>query len=61
MIFTEEADKILAANRKPHRIFIFNVDSEIRLICFPSYRRREKLMFNTMQSTRTSNSAGEQR
>lgn len=46
MTFTEEADKILAANRKPHRIFIFNIDSEIRSICFPNYRRKEKLIFD---------------
>ena len=46
MTLIEEVDKILAANRKPHRIFIFNIDSEIRSICFPSYRRNEKLMFD---------------
>ena len=45
-IVTEESDKILAANRKIHRIVVFNIDSEIRAICFPNYRRKEKLMFD---------------
>jgi len=46
MTYTEEADKILALNRKPHRIIIFNIDSEIRSICFPNYRRYMNVMFD---------------
>lgn len=46
MVFEDEMDKLLALHRKPQRIFIFNIDSEIRSICFPNYRRIEKLMFD---------------
>jgi hypothetical protein len=45
IVLEYEMDKLLALHRKPHRIIIFNVDSEIRSICFPNYRRVEKLIF----------------
>ena len=46
-----QVDQLLAIHRKPYRVFIFfNIDSEIRSLCYPNYRRREELMFKEAMS-----------
>lgn len=48
----ETIDTMIEKYRKPHRIFIFNIDGEIRSICYPNYRRKQELIFNRMQELR---------
>lgn len=40
-----DTDGLFAIFRKPHRIIIFCVDSEIRSVCYPSYSRMNRLIF----------------
>ena len=40
----DTVDKLLAQHRIPNRIFVFN--SELRMICYPNYRRQQEIMFN---------------
>lgn len=38
-------DDLLEKHRKPHRIYIFNVTSEVQSVCFPSIARSDKLLY----------------
>jgi hypothetical protein len=42
----DTVDKLLVQHRIPNRIFVFNIDSELRMICYPNYRRQQEIMFN---------------
>ena len=48
---TTDIDKILETNRKPQKIVVLNIDSEIRSVCDPNYRRGERMQYEEYQRT----------